>query len=340
MPNDDPARIDELLQRVGEKRETELIAFSLQLIASKYSVCSAAGFPEEFNLIKNMTSSERRRLVSDPLYSAWRGQTADALNDEVSLQSRLSEFGRVVDATLSVNESAGDVVVDGKSVLVKRFDVDPLIMQAAFPEYRLPDRARIKSFEENVIYPPALFASMLKTALERIKTAWREAYSNFPRFVKIVVDMIDGEYTSYSSAGHTGVIFVSTDNSPLIALEEYLIHEFGHQILYHVMEIDPLVVDRDAAVYELPWSGNQRDFYGYFHAFYIYTLIVSYLSRVNNRSKREQRRIEERKTHILRGLKKAVETFERSDNFTGCGRILFDNLRREINNLEGDSVEG
>ena len=175
---------------------------------------------------------------------------------------------------------------------------------------------------------------MLTIALERIKFSWYEAYHNFPKFVKIVVDMIDGEYTSYSSAGHTGAIFVSTDNSPLVGLEEFLIHEFGHQILYHVMELDPIVTDSDTTMYKLPWSGNERDFYGYFHAFYIYILIICYLERVKNRSKREQRRIEARKIHIIKGLNQTVKIFEKSDNFTDCGQSLFNNLKLEVEQLE------
>ena len=44
------------------------------------------------------------------------------------------------------------------------------------------------------------FSPMTALALERIKHAWPDAYRDFPLFVKIIVDMIDADFTSYSAA--------------------------------------------------------------------------------------------------------------------------------------------
>lgn len=218
-------------------------------------------------------------------------------------------------------------------IQVVRFDIDPLIAEVAFPDYRLPDEKRQREFEEKGLYPYSFFVASLSLALERIKESWPEAYRFFPKFVKIVVDMIDGEVTSYSAADHTGVIFVSTDNSPLLALEEYLMHEFGHQILYHLMELDTLVDDDAGSSFTLPWSGNTRDFYGYFHAFYIYILMALYLERVKGRSKREQRRVSNRISHVVQGLTQAVTDLETAGCLTTKGRDLFENLKEEVQQL-------
>ncbi|MEZ5428756.1 MAG: HEXXH motif-containing putative peptide modification protein [Pyrinomonadaceae bacterium] len=332
MPHNDPAKIDRLLQTVCEKREIDLIAFSLKMISSQPALCQETGFFEGFNILKSASAERRRELIKHPLFVAWFKQTVRAQNEPKRLAEKLTEFGRVWETTARDDEAL--LTVEGQRVLIRRYEVDPLIMEAAFPEYQLPDRDRRNEIAREVIYPERLFAEMLAIALERIKHSWPEAYRNFPRFVKIVVDMIDGEYTSYSSAEHTGAIFVSTDNSPLVALEEFLIHEFGHQILYYLMEVDPLITEGDETIYRLPWSGNERDLYGYFHAFYIYILMARYLERVKHRSKREQKRIKARRSHILKGLKQTVEAFEKNENFTDCGRVLFNNLKSEVEQIE------
>ncbi len=334
LPHDDPSRIEQLLQKVYEKREIDLIAFCLKVISSDPSLSMETGFAEKFNLVKDLAPEKRKKLIKNPVYIAWLRQTTRVQSDKSLLQNKLSDFGRVLESALEEKKAGqNDLLIEEQRISVKRFEIDPIILEASFPEYKLPDEKRQNLFEKEIVYPEAFFREMLEIALERIKNSWSEAYRNFPKFVNLVVDMVDGEYTSYSSADHTGAIFVSTDNSPLVALEEFLIHEFGHQIMYHVMELDPVVTDTDTTVYKLPWSGNERDFYGYFHAFYIYIFIALYLTRVKNRSRREQRRVELRKKHIMKGLEETVRIFDRTENFTGKGKILYDNLKTEVTKL-------
>jgi hypothetical protein len=254
--------------------------------------------------------------------------------NESLLRKKLAKLLRVITNATDEKLDSDYINIEGKTILVKRYGIDPLILEMSSPEYCLPDEKRKAEFEQNVVYPESLFREMFEISLERIKHSWYEVYRDFPNFVHIFIDMIDGDYTSYSAAEHVGVIFVSTDNSPLVALEEYLMHEFGHQILYHLMELHPIVNDKIKKTYKLPWSGNERDFYGYFHAFYIYILIGRYLEKVKYRSKREQRRISKRISHILSGLKETVNVFENSDGFTIEGRRLFENLKSEVRKLE------
>lgn len=338
MPDDDPTRIDQLLEEIYKKREVALIAFCLKTIAVETSLCNETGFTNNFIAVKNAKSIKRKRLVKHPVFNAWFKQIVRITDDKNELQEKLREFEFVLKKVLVDEKNEDDLLIDGKRISVKRFDVDELIMNGAFPEYELPTKERQNNFTQNVLYSESFFREMLEVALGRINSSWHEAYINFPRFVNIIVDMIDGEYTSYSSAEHIGVIFVSTDNSPLVALEEFLMHEFGHQILYHVMEIDPLIGDSNKIIYKLPWSGNERDFYGYFHAFYIYILIACYLEKVLHRSKREQSRIEKRRKHIISGLIQTVNTFEKTGNFTEKGKIFFNNLKLKVEKIRSNNV--
>jgi HEXXH motif-containing protein len=98
------------------------------------------------------------------------------------------------------------------------------------------------------------------------------------------------------------------------------VHEYGHQVLYRAMEIDPLVDDDGTAEFTLPWSGSVRDFYGYFHAFYIYALLAAYYSRVQACRESDSDRAAERFEGIVEGLVRASEDFDaNAHRFTRTG---------------------
>lgn len=333
MPHDQSSRIEALLEKVSKSRQSTFIAFGLKIAFAEPRLYNETSFGVCFEKFKSMCPEDRRQLVEYPPFLVWLKQSINVASDPTRLKDKLDETIRVINLFKESRNNTSILRVAGVPIQVVRFDVDPLIAGAAFPDYRLPDERRQLEFEEKGIYPYSFFVASLSLALERIKESWPEAYRFFPRFVKIVVDMIDGEVTSYSAADHTGVIFVSTDNSPLVALEEYLIHEFGHQILYHLMELDALVASDSGSNFTLPWSGNIRDFYGYFHAFYIYILMALYLERVKGRSKREQRRVSTRISHVVRGLTQAVTDLETAGCFTTKGRDLFENLKGEVQQL-------
>ncbi len=345
LPHDEPSRSDSLLEKVRERHQAAFIAYGLKLLFKEPQLYKETGFAELFESFKSSSAERRRFIVEHPVFLVWLKQLSDPSLQHDALEAKLAESKRVIgicdkDERSTADNHAADVVkIDGSSICLARFIIDPLIAQATLPEYRFPDARRQQEFEEKVVYPESFFKEMVSLALERIKQAWPEAHREFPKFVKIIVDMIDADFTSYSACDHSGVIFVSTDNSPLIALEEYLIHELGHQILYNVMELDPLVLDETERVYKLPWSGQERNLYGYFHALYIYVFLAHYYRRIEHRSGREQRRAADRIAHIVKGLNKAVLDFEDAACFTPKGKQLFENLKLEIQLLQEHFVK-
>ena len=330
MPHDLPSRADMLLEEVSKKLQTSFLGLCLWVSAKQPDLYAASGLANYLEEFKSLPVENRRRLVEYPPFRIWHRQTIYSLESATEMKEKLADLKRIM---WQFQRGSGHALLEtgcGR-VEVLRYDADPLIAQAAQAYYRFPDEARRKEFDEEVAYPFSLFVEMLKVALERIRRTWFEAYRDFFKFVKIVVDMIDAVPTSYSSQEHTGVIFVSTDASSLIELEEYLIHEFGHQVLDNLMELDPLTTNENSRqAFKLPWSGKEREIYGYFHAFYIYLLLLNYYSRIKARSLKEQRRVSERRAHILDGLVRAVPELEDANLFTPTGKQLFENLKAEV----------
>ena len=140
MPHDDQKKIDQLLQRVYDKRQVEFVAFCLKVISSETALCIETGFLDKFNSFKNAEPAQRLRLIKHPLYNTWFRQTVRSQNDKNLLRKKLGEFGRVLEKITDDNQNSSDLLIEGERVSIKRFDVDSLILEASFPEYKLPEK--------------------------------------------------------------------------------------------------------------------------------------------------------------------------------------------------------
>ena len=112
-------------------------------------------------------------------------------------------------------------------------------------------------------------------------------------------------------------------------------HECGHQILYCVMELDPLIRDIERKSFTLPWSGAQRDAYGYFHATYIYLILALFFERVADSNRHDRQEALFRFGAILVGLQQALGDFADADFFTETGKAFFDRLARQAVSVIG-----
>ncbi len=119
----------------------------------------------------------------------------------------------------------------------------------------------------------------------------------------------------------------------LLQLEESLVHEFGHQVLYEVMAWEPLLADGGRGDYRLPWSGSHRDFYGYFHAFYIYLLLARYLERALSGGAHEPGEVRPLLDHIVSGLVEARDDLVADERFTPTGARMITALMCELDGL-------
>ena len=343
MPDDDSARVDALFDTVQRHRYSTFISLYMEAGRAVPAVCRDTGFADAVMDIMGSPPAYRAALIGDPAFLAWLGDALIAVNrlltvaarDRALLRRRMRELSQVRARVDARRENPGLVTVPGTPIVVQRFDIDPQIAAATPPSYEFPAREDRRRELERQGHSLPFFRDIVTVALERIRSTWPDDHAQITRLVKIIGYLPDASFRSCSASRYTGVIYLTAKDHSILDLEESLVHEAGHQLLYHIVEASPVSKDDPprARQYTLPWSGQVRDFYGYFHAFYIYILLVKYFERVVDRPADEQRRVSSRMVFILRGLVKALRDFEGNRQFTPHGRELFDNLAAEIRTL-------
>lgn len=349
MPDDDASRFNALLDTVSTNRYTTFFAVYMEALRLDPGLCVKTGFSGTVLDILGSAPEYRAAFVDDPAFLVWLNLTMRAINgiltgaddNREALAQRLSEFSPLRERfdARTRRGSSGAVAplrIPGTSIIVQRFDIDPMIMAMTPPSYEFHSDPERRRELERTGYSLSFFHDLARTALDRIKSTWPEEYQQFVRLTKVLGYLPDASFRSCSASRFTGVIYVAAKDNSLLDLEESLVHEGGHQLVYNIVEVAPLTRDDtpEDELYTLPWSGQKRDFYGYFHAFYIYILLVKYFERVRGRPEDEQRRATKRLAYILRGLVKALPDFESNRNFTERGRELFANLEKEVRELE------
>jgi len=342
LPFDQPLKSDLLLGEVWKIRQATFLGFDLKISEKEPKLYLDSRFQDSINKFLKLSSVERKQFTEYPPFRIWLRKSArianiDSVNDKSKkqyLKSSLLTLGRI---TREWHESKNnDNMISGTEIQLFRYDVDPLIAESVPPSYSFPGPDKKSQLEQasEATYKFSFFMEVLTVALDRIKHTWPQAYDEFKKFVKIIIHLPDAQFRSCSAERYSGVILLSADDSSLLDLEESLIHEYGHQILYNVMEIDPLIENPSKENYKLPWSGSIRDFYGYFHAFYIYILLVHYFELTENHLKAERKRAMKRLMQILRGLVVALPDIEATNNFTLRGRELFEFLKEDVQKLK------
>lgn len=346
MPIDAPSRTEQFLQEVWKLRQATLVAFCSGLSEKEPALFQGTGLSDGFQTFLSWTPAFRRQFTEYPPFRIWLKQSLRAVAsasahgesgteaENAYAESKLAELRRIIGRFYVSRSGKEPLKVPGTAITVERFDVDPLVAEVAPPTYQFPDLEKQHKLEEETAYKLPFFLEVATAALKRIRQSWPEAYLDFNKFVRTLVHVTDGDFRSCSAERYTGVIFLSADDATLFDVEESLIHEYGHQILYNLMELDQVVLDDTTQSFKLPWSGQERDFYGYFHAFYIYILLVCYFERLMDHFEKERERATERIADILRGLDKALPDFEASNNFTPMGAKLLEALKREVYQLE------
>lgn len=320
--------LEELRREVLEARQAAFVALMLRLSTRSDTVVAAAA-AAELERFMQLSRDERIAVVGDPTLSVWLQRSArlEGRND-TALAETVVDFPDVLARCVGRLEE-NDLGL-APPVQLLRYDVDPLIAAVAPPTYTFPDSARARELDEQTSYSLDVFRDVVLAALGRITAAWPELAAMFPVFVRTIVHLPYADFRSASASRYAGVIFLTADDRTILEVEESIVHEWGHQVLYAVMELDAIVVDGDRGDLALPWSGARRDFYGYFHALFVYVLLLRYLERIGDRDARELDRARELFAHILRGAARSLPDFEDASRFTPRGRNLRDLLRHAV----------
>src|SRR5262249_42633793 len=130
-------------------------------------------------------------------------------------------------------------------------------------------------------HPVALQAELLGIAINSIGEAWPAMRDHVLDHVKIIGYLPDATFRTCSASRYSGGGYFGNMDECLLDIEEGLVHETGHQVLYRLHDVTPITKPNlpQESAYELPWSGSTRDFFGYVHAFYIYVLLIKYFWR-------------------------------------------------------------
>lgn len=326
IPADPTPAVGRLLDEVASLRQSALVAMSLRLMAESPQEPKIQEFAQTVRAFSGLSQAERRRIVDHPAFLVWlRLATQDADFDD-----RLDEFVRLVGRLTTPSDAAR---IAG-SVEVRRHDVDTLIRTVAPPTYTFANVGdKDNSPNGRSAYTLEFFREVADVAFARIGTTWPAVAELFPTVVHTIVHVPDGDFRSASASRYTGVVFLSADDDAILSLEESLVHEFSHQLLYRVMEIDPLITNESDTEFRLPWSGAERDYYGFFHAFYIYVVLAMYYGRVAKSRSSERRRAIDRQLEILTGLEAAVPEILRAGRFTRVGEAFARQMCQNALNL-------
>jgi hypothetical protein len=340
LPDSEPSRFEVLLEQVSRNRYTCFAALYTELFQLFPRAPQLAEFFEQaFNLIVPPTR-EQRLIINDPVFQIWNLLASHHTNlvitkkaaDTHELEKMLIEFPEML-ARVKATDTARP---NDYCPPVYRFNVDPLVAIAAPPSYEFPEDEATRKQLEHGGYSVNFFRDVVNIALLRIEHTWPACHEQFRKLVKSICYLPDGSFRSCSASRFTGIILISSRDDSILDLEESLVHEATHQLLYNIVEVCPVLNEEASreAVCTLPWSGQKRDLYGYFHAFFVYIALVKYMGRVRSRSSRELLRAQKRLVFILQGLIKALPDFEASTDFTPQGRQLLENLIKEVRTLE------
>ena len=328
LPGEDFLATEQLLDVLWRRRQACLLSLGLSILQTYPKLASDIGFARAIDDYRKLEFSRRRVLMEHPAVRIWLKHMArlPRVNDrgsvpEGALQRHLAEFPRL----LAFAEILGQR--DFKPPYeVQRYDVDPLVAEAAPPSFVFDNLETRRLRDASSRYTVEFAREVIDAALRRTQLVWPECVQVFPKFVKVIIHVPNTEFRSCSAERYAGAIMLSTEEDTLLAVEESLIHECGHQILYCVMELDPIIRKDANGTFRLPWSGAQRDAYGYFHATYIYLILALFFERALGQLPYDEAAVSERLEAILRGLEKAIGDFENADCFTSVGSRFCEKL--------------
>lgn len=326
FPDKNPEGVNSLLEQVERRREAHLLALAIKLEFARYDERAR----NVVSILKDYAKKPydtRQKLFEYPELLIWlkksrrikdfqSGEMTNCIQDFSDVYEGLRLWGKMRK-------------IPRTPIRVTRYRVFPLLVEA-IRHYSFPSQCERDIAENNELDEIIKTEYKLSEVLFTIQSIWPEAYRDICSFVNMVIHLPENPYRSSSSIRYCGVVIINPRNCSCLTLEESFVHEFGHQLLYYLDEVHPLT-HSDRAVFPLPWSGNLRNFFGYFHAFYIYSLLVLYFEKRFIHQLPDNNVAVSRQREIVVGLKKSLVFFDKKMHlFTEYGAHLFEQVRDEV----------
>lgn len=286
-------------------------------------------------------------LYIDPVFSTWMQfflrATARQLADEIKFHA--ARLPIVLARAKQRLEGKDALYVGDTSISLQQMDIDPYLMAVTPPSYDFVKllqgaekniETNIPAIGQKIGHPLPLQSELTSLAMLNIEKSWPALYVQIIDVVKIVGYLPDATFRSCSAARFAGVIYLGNMDERLLDIEESLVHEAGHQVLYRLAELVPLVKPDTprTADYTLPWSGSKRDLFGFLHAYYIYTLLSKYFWHRASLNTSDAQDCLLRSLLILVGSLNAAEMLLDDANLSEQGRVLVKLLHQDMLSLQ------
>lgn len=279
-------------------------------------------------------------VLDDPVFAIWLRFFLRAMaNDRAEeLGLHLSNLQSVLEDVEIRLTGRAELYAPGSPIAVQREGLNPYAMAAAPPTYDFTRVPRTEEDEPLIGHPLALQAELVGCAIEGIGRTWPALKDQVLEYVRIVGYLPDASFRSCSAARYSGIVYLGNMDESILDLEESLVHETGHQVLYRLGEITRLTRPETPleANHVLPWSGSRRDLFGFLHAYYIYALLTKYFWRRAARGDRDANDSMQRAVLILRGLLLATPRLKSDPNLSDQGRFIVEALADEVEQLKDE----
>lgn len=279
-------------------------------------------------------------VLNDPVFGVWLRFFLRA-----KANGRVREMGVHVLMLKSVLEDVerrltgkAQAYVPGSLIAVEQWRLHEYLIAATPPSYDFTNFAEPNEEGPIVGHPLGMQADVLGHAMKGIDSAWPELANQITEFIRIIGYLPDATFRSCSAARYSGVVYLGNMDQSILDLEESLVHEAGHQVLYRLGEITRLTRPGTPmeADYVLPWSGSRRDLFGYFHAYYIYVLLIKYYWRRAKLNDRYALDCKQRAILIMAGTILATPVLKADHNLSDQGRVIIELLAGEVEALHAE----
>jgi len=338
-PDSDPENVQAMRNAFLEARR-ELGNRSLQVSAK---VAPEATHQAVRNGILDLFSKDATGedyLYCDPVFTAWMNflNRAFARGDKDEIRFHCENISQVMKRVKERLAGEEEHYIPGTRIALLQADFDPYIMAATPPSYDFQQQLLPENGLNGYGHPLALQQELLGLAFDNIKKAWPELHKQVEDVVQIVGYLPNATFRSCSAARYAGVVYLGNMDERILDIEESIVHEAGHQVLYRLGELAPLVKEGTPKTddYALPWSGSKRDLFGFLHAFYIYTLLTKYFWRRGAIKEDEYKDCVLRTAYILVGSEKAIPMLLGDDNLSTQGRHLVEELAKDMEAMRPD----
>jgi len=313
LPVDRPVRSALLLEEVARERQAALAVIAMKLRSRGRDELAQP-------LIDQLGQSldARRALVNSPELRVWlkhaiRALALDRVGASPVSTSKLDQLTREF-LRLQDLAKRDCVRVPGTGIRLQGRDVDPLIKAALPPGYQLAIE------QDRADQPLALAGDAIARALARIADTWPALREDISRYVLGIIHLGDVELRSCSGEPYTGVIVLTnTDDAPF-GLEESIVREYSHQVLYNVMELSPLLTDAADAEPE-----RRADV----HELFVSISLALYFERIRYRPERHLRQIAQRLRSLTVDSLDALAQFDAAD-LRARGQQLLTQLAAQV----------